>query len=119
MISFPNIPWEVKRNKQVASHFLNESAFQDNWQDIYNNNTLFPTLNKILMILNGIDIIQMGIMNIEDFKFDHVIMIYISNMWTNDLHYQQTLVEANHYYETSPYVAKNDQKIQRGEDTNL
>ena len=62
------------------------------------------------MILNGVDIIQMGIMNIKDLKFDHILMIYIPNMWTNDLDYQRTLVEANHYYETSPYVAKKNQK---------
>jgi len=62
------------------------------------------------MILNGVDIIQMGIMNIEDLKFDHVIMIYIPNIWTNEFDYQRTLVQTNHYYETSPYAAKKNQK---------
>ena len=49
-------------------------------------------------------------MNIEDLKFVHVTMIYIPNMWTNDFHYQRTLVETNHYYETSPYLARDDKK---------
>ena len=52
----------------------------------------------------------MRIMNIEDLKFVHVTMIYIPNMWTNDFHYQRTLVETNHYYESSPYLARDDQK---------
>jgi len=78
-------------------------------QDIYDNNIVFPTQNESLMILNGVDIIQMGIMNIENLKFDHVIMIHIPNIWTNEFDYQQTLVEANHYYETSTYAAKKNQ----------
>lgn len=52
----------------------------------------------------------MRIMNIEDLKFVHVTMIYIPNMWTNDFHYQRSLVETNHYYETSPYLARDDKK---------
>ena len=45
----------------------------------------YSTLNKYLMILNAFDIVQMRIMNIEDLKFDHVIMIYIPKIWNNDL----------------------------------
>ena len=109
MISFSNIPGEAKKNEQGALPFWVDSSFSENWQDIYDNNKVFPTQNESLMILNGVDIIQMRIMKIEDLSLDHVIMIYIHNMWTKDLDYQQTL-EANHYYETSPYVAKKNQK---------
>ena len=39
----------------------------------------------------------------------------ILNMQINKLNYKRTLIQANHYYETSPYVEKNNQKDpQRG-----
>ena len=52
----------------------------------------------------------MKILNIQNLKFDQVILIYLKNMWINKLNYKQTLIQANHYYETSPYVGKNNQK---------
>ena len=52
----------------------------------------------------------MKILNIQNLNFDHVLLIYLKNMWINKLNYEQTLIQANHYYETSPYVGKNNQK---------
>jgi hypothetical protein len=43
-----------------------------------------------------------------------VLLIYLSNMWDNDYNYQWTLIDANHYYETSPFEAKKFNKFQSG-----
>jgi hypothetical protein len=32
-----------------------------------------------------------------------VLSMYLLNTWDNDYDYQWTLIEVNHYYETSPY----------------
>jgi hypothetical protein len=39
-----------------------------------------------------------------------VLLMYLPNMWDNDYDYQRTLIEGNHYYETSPYEAKKYQQ---------
>jgi hypothetical protein len=39
-----------------------------------------------------------------------VLLMYLPNMWGNGYDYQRTLVDVNHYYETSPYEAKKNQQ---------
>jgi hypothetical protein len=46
-----------------------------------------------------------------------VLLMYLPNIWDNDYDYQRTLIEVNHYYETSPYEAKKINEIQSGENT--
>ena len=52
----------------------------------------------------------MKILNIENLKFDQVILMYLPYMWNNDLNYQKTLIEANHHFKTSPCEGKENQK---------
>ena len=40
-------------------------------------------------------------------------------MWNFDLNYQQSLLDGNQYFETSPYEEKKIKKIQRGVNINL
>jgi hypothetical protein len=39
-----------------------------------------------------------------------VLLMYLPNIWGDDYDYQCTLVDVNHYYETSPYEAKKNQQ---------
>ena len=71
---------------------------------------IFPIINEDVLSLNGFDIIQMKILNIQNLIFDQVILIYLKNMWINKLNYEKKLIQANHYYKTSPYVEKNNKK---------
>jgi hypothetical protein len=40
--------------------------------------------------------------------------MYLPNIWDNDYDYQQTLIDANDYFETSPREAKKSTKSKAG-----
>jgi hypothetical protein len=88
----------------------------ENWESIYDDPEIIPTLTQDKLILNGYDIIKYNILNIQDLKFNMVLLMYLPSMWDNDYDYQRTLFDVNHCYETSPYEYKKI-KIQREEDT--
>ena len=87
----------------------------ENWKSIYDNSGIIPILTQGTLILNGSNIIKYNILNIQDLKFNMVLLMYLPSIWDNDYDYQCTLVDVNHYYETSPYEAK--KSISKREDT--
>jgi predicted esterase YcpF (UPF0227 family) len=106
MICFSNIPNKVKKNGNDALLFWEHPNYMENWQSIYDNPEIIPTQTKGILILNGNDILNKKVLNIKDLKFNMVLLMYLSKNWDNDYDYQRTLIDTNHYYETSPSKTK-------------
>jgi hypothetical protein len=79
-----------------------------NWESIYDNPKIILTQIEGFLILNEYDILNNNVFNIKDLKFGMMLLMYLPNMWNNDYDYQQSLIEANHHYETPPYESKNN-----------
>jgi hypothetical protein len=110
IICYSNISNKVNNKNNDLQPFWEHPNYMENWEGIYDDPGIIPTLTQGTLILNGYDIIKYNILNIEDLKFNMVLLMYLPNMWGDDYDYQRTLVDVNHYYETSPYEAKKNQQ---------
>jgi hypothetical protein len=90
----------------------------ENWESMYDNPKIIPTQTKGFLISKGNDNLNKNELNLEDLKFSMVPLMYLPSMWDNDYDYRWTLIDANHYYEISPYEAKKINRIQSRENTN-
>jgi hypothetical protein len=52
----------------------------ENWESIYDDPEIIPTLTQDKLILNGYDIIKYNILNIQDLKFNMVLLMYLPSM---------------------------------------
>jgi hypothetical protein len=78
----------------------------ENWESMYDNPKIIPTQTKGFLISKGNDNLNKNELNLEDLKFSMVPLMYLP------------LIDANHYYEISPYEAKKINRIQSRENTN-
>ena len=106
MISFSNIYNKVNKKNDDLLPFWKNPNYMENWESKYDNPEIIPTQTQGMLILNGYYVLNNNVHDIVDLKFNMVLIMYLSNMWNNDYDYQQKLIEANHYYETSPYRSK-------------
>ena len=110
MICYSNIPNKVNNKNNDLQPFWEHPNYMENWEEIYDNPEIISTLTQGTLILNGFDLVKYNILNIQDLKFNMVLLMYLPNMWGDDYDYQCTLVDVNHYYETNPYEAKKNQQ---------
>ena len=59
----------------------------ENWKSIYDNSGIIPILTQGTLILNGSNIVKYNILNIQDLKFNMVLLMYLPNMWSDDYDY--------------------------------
>jgi hypothetical protein len=110
MISFSNISNKVNKGSNDLLPFWKNPNYMENWESKYENPKIIPTQTQCMLIVNGYDILNNNIHNIIDLKFSMVLLMYLPNTWINDYDYQRKLIEANHYYETSPYKSEKNQQ---------
>jgi hypothetical protein len=64
-----------------------------------------------LLLLDGNKVVHDKILNSSDLSLNHLLFIYILEIWNNDMvAYQSTLANANMYYETAPFKGKSNQQ---------
>ena len=110
MISFSNVPNKVNNKNNDLQPYWEHPTFMKTWEGIYEDPTIIPTISQGMLLLNGSYILQHNMCNVEDLKFDIVLLMYLPNMWDDDFDFQRTLSDVNLYYETSPYEAKKNQQ---------
>lgn len=98
------------KNKKEAPYWENKK-FEKAWQNVYQDNHLIPTTSTALLLLDGNKVVNDKILNSSDLSLNHVLFIYIHEIWNNDLvAYQSTLADADIYYETAPFKGKSNQE---------
>jgi hypothetical protein len=81
MICLSNISNKEKRRIDGLLPIWEALNYIENWKSIYVNPGIIPIYSEGILILNGNDILNKKVLNIEDSKFSMMLLMYLPNMW--------------------------------------
>ena len=108
IISYTSIP--ADKHKKGEPYWENKK-YENAWQKVYEDSHLIPTISTALLLLDGNKVVNDKILNSSDLSLNHVLFIYIPEIWNNDMvAYQSILADADMYYETAPFKGRSNQQ---------
>lgn len=114
VIGYSTVPKD-KLGIEDLEPFWENKSFQTNWQEVFENRDVIPELSSSMLLLDGNHILNHKLSDLEDLAFENILLIYVPNMWVSHIEYEIAVRSVNNYYETSPYIGKNNQKdLKRG-----